>query len=226
MDQVTLHAEVRTEKGSRATRRLRRSGQVPAVVYGRGLDPLSVIVDEKALFAALHTEAGFNALISVDIDGDDSELFAVAREIQRDPVRDDITHLDLIKVSLDEEIESEVPVHYEGTPDAVREEGALIETIETTVLVSSLPTAVPSSISVDIGHLEIGDTVTLADLPAIEGVTYVDEEDRPLLTVLAPRMPEEEEVEVDAELLEGEELPEDADSEAEGDDSGGDEDEG
>lgn len=204
MDQVTLHADVRTEKGSRATRRLRRSGQVPAVVYGRDLAPVSVLIDKKDLFAALHTEAGFNALISVDIEGDKGEIYAVAREIQRDPVRDDITHVDLIRVSLDEEIESEVPVDYVGTPAAVRDEGALIETIETTVLVSSLPTAVPSSIEVDISHLEIGDTVTLTDLPAIEGVTYVDEDDRPLVTLLAPRMPEEEAEPVDVELLEGE----------------------
>lgn len=205
MDQVTLHAEVRTDKGSRATRRLRRSGRVPAVVYGHELAPVAVFVDTKDLFAALHTEAGFNALISVDIEGEKGEIYAVAREIQRDPVRDDITHVDLIRVSLDEEIESEVPVHYEGTPVVVREEGALIETIETTVLVASLPTAVPSSIEVDISHLEIGDTITLSDLPAIDGVRYVDDDDRPLLTVLAPRMPEEEELEVDAELLEGEE---------------------
>lgn len=204
MDQVTLHADVRTDKGSRATRRLRRSGQVPAIVYGRDLDPVSVLIDERDLFAALHTDAGFNALISVDIEGAKGEIYAVAREIQRDPVRDDITHVDLIRVSLDEEIESEVPVDYVGTPVSVRDEGALIETIETTVLVSSLPTAVPSSIEVDISHLEIGDTVTLNDLPAIEGVTYVDEDDRPLVTLLAPRMPEEEET-VDAELLEGEE---------------------
>ncbi len=223
MDQVTLHADVRTEKGSRATRRLRRSGRVPAVVYGRDLAPVSVLLDKKDLFAALHTEAGFNALISVDIEGEKGEIFAVAREIQRDPVRDDITHVDLIRVSLDEEIESEVPVDYVGTPAAVRDEGALLETIENTVLVSSLPTAVPSSIEVDISHLEIGDTVTLSDLPAIEGVTYVDEEDRPLVTLLAPRMPEEEEVEVDAELLEGEEGAEDAEGEADEDADGDDE---
>lgn len=224
MDQVTLHADVRTEKGSRATRRLRRSGRVPAVVYGRDLAPVSVIIDKKDLFAALHTEAGFNALISVDLEGEKDEIYAVAREIQRDPVRDDITHLDLIRVSLDEEIESEVPVDYTGTPAAVRDEGALIETIENTVLVSSLPTAVPSSIELDISHLEIGDTLTLGDLPIIEGVTYLDEADRPLVTLLAPRMPEEEEVEVDAELLEGEEGAEDAegesDEDADGDDEG------
>lgn len=221
MDQVTLHADVRTDRGSRATRRMRRSGQVPAIVYGRGLDPVSVTLDNRALFAALHTEAGFNALISVDIEGE-GEIFAVAREIQRDPVRDDITHVDLIKVALDVAIESEVPVSYEGLPEGVRDEGGVVETIATTVLVSSLPTAVPSSIEVDIGHLIIGDTLTLAELPAIEGVEYLDEEDRPLVTVLAPRLVEEEEEEVEGELEEGEEG---AEGEA-GEEAGEDADEG
>lgn len=221
MDQVTLHADVRTDRGSRATRRMRRSGQVPAIVYGRGLDPVSVTLDNRALFAALHTEAGFNALISVEIEGE-GEIFAVAREIQRDPVRDDITHVDLIKVALDVAIESEVPVSYEGLPEGVRDEGGVVETIATTVLVSSLPTAVPSSIEVDIGHLIIGDTLTLAELPAIEGVEYLDEEDRPLVTVLAPRLVEEEEEEVEGELEEGEEG---AEGEA-GEEAGEDADEG
>lgn len=191
MDQVTLRAEHRNEHGSRATRRLRRSGRVPAVVYGRGLDPIAVSVDTKALFGVLHTEAGLNALLSLEMDGSDA-VFAVAREIQRDPVRDDITHLDLIKVALDEEIESEVRVSYEGTPLGVKDDNGLIETIETTVVVSSLPTAVPGHIEIDISHLGVGDTLTLADLPAIEGVTYVDDPDRPLLTVLAARALEEE----------------------------------
>jgi large subunit ribosomal protein L25 len=221
MDQVTLQAQVRTERGSRSTRRLRRSGRVPAIVYGRGIDPVSVTIDTKSLFSALHTEAGLNALISVELDTEDP-VYAVAREIQRDPIRDDITHVDLIMVSLDEEIESEVPVSYVGVPAVVRDEGALIETIESTVLISSLPTAVPSSIEVDISDLEIGDTLTRIGLPVIEGVEYLDDEDRPLITVLAPRLIEEEEVEEleEGEFEEGEEGAEEGDGDAETDDEG------
>jgi large subunit ribosomal protein L25 len=221
MDQVTLQAQVRTERGSRSTRRLRRSGRVPAIVYGRGIDPVSVTIDTKSLFSALHTEAGLNALISVELDTE-KPVYAVAREIQRDPIRDDITHVDLIMVSLDEEIESEVPVNYVGIPDVVRDEGALIETIESTVLISSLPTAVPSSIEVDISDLEIGDTLTRIGLPVIEGVEYLDDEDRPLITVRAPRRIEEEEVEEleEGEFEEGEEGAEEGDGDAETDDEG------
>ena len=226
MDQVTLRAAPRLEKGTRPSRRLRREDRIPAVVYGRGIDPMPVTVGKRDLFAALRTEAGLNALINVEVEGRDAVL-TVAREVQRHPVRGDITHLDLIKVSLDVAIQAEVGVEYQGVPLAVREEGAIVETLETSVMIEALPNEVPSSIEVDIAHLSVGDTLTLGDLPALEGVTYVDEPDRPLLTVLIPRVIEEEPVvELDefgepivapAELEEGEEAEEgEAGSEDEG----------
>lgn len=225
MDQVTLRAAPRLERGTRPSRRLRREDRIPAVVYGRGIDPMPVTVGKRDLFAALRTEAGLNALINVEVEGRDAVL-TVAREVQRHPVRGDITHLDLIKVSLDVAIQAEVGVEYQGVPLAVREEGAIVETLETSVMIEALPNEVPSSIEVDIAHLGVGDTLTLGDLPALEGVTYVDEPDRPLLTVLIPRVIEEEPVvELDEfgepieapELEEGEEAEEgEAGSEDEG----------
>ncbi len=202
MDQVTLAAEKREVFGSRPARRLRRSGRVPAVVYGRSAHTAEVSVDALELSRALHTEAGLNALLSIELPGIEPVL-TVAREIQRDPVRGDITHLDFIQVSLDEAIQAEVTVDYQGVPLGVREDGAIVETIENTVLIEALPTQIPSSIEVDISHMVIGDTLKLAELPVIEGVTYVDDPDRPLLGVQAPRAEEEE---VPVEELEGEEL--------------------
>ncbi len=168
---------------------------MPAVVYGSGLQPLSISVDSHDLYTTLHTEAGLNALINVVVD-DKDEVLAVAREIQWDPVRGEITHLDLIQVSLDIEIEAEVHLEYVGTPVGVREEDGFIEAIETSVMLEALPTAIPSAIEVDISHLGIGDTLKVADLPAIEGVTYLTDEDRPLVTVLLPTVEEEPEVEL------------------------------
>jgi large subunit ribosomal protein L25 len=196
MEQVTLRAERRTEAGSRPARRMRREGKVPAIVYGRGLEPFPVALSGRDLYAALHTEAGLNAILSVEVDGD--SVLAVAREIQRHPVRGDITHLDLIKVSLDVAIEAEVGLEFIGTPLGVRE-GGIVETIENTVAIEALPTAIPSSIPLDISELQVGDTLRIADLPAIDGVTYVDDEDRPLVTVVVPRLVEEEVEEVEGE---------------------------
>ena len=220
MDQVTLPAEERVADGSRESRRLRRSGRVPANIYGRGMDPTSVSVDSKDLYAALHTEAGYNALINVTIEGG-GEYMTVAREVQRHPVRGEISHLDFIRVVLDEAIQAEVALEPVGTPVGVYEEGGFVEAIATTVTISALPLSIPTSIEYDIGDLRIGDTAKLSDLPEIEGVEYLDDPDRPLLSVVAPRVEEEPE-ELEDELLEGEEV-EGEEGEAAAEDGGGDE---
>lgn len=203
MDQVTLRADVRTESGSRPAKRLRRQGLVPAVVYGRGTDPISVIVSARDLYGALRTEAGANALINLEVEGGDNVL-TVAREIQRHPVRGEIAHLDFIKVSLDEAIQADVGIELTGEPIGVREEGGVVETIEVSVVIEALPTEIPSSIRLDISEMNVGDTLTIGDLPTIDGVTYVDDEDRPLVSVLVPRVAEEPEVEEGLEEIEGE----------------------
>jgi len=197
---------------------MRRDGQIPAVVYGKGVDTQPVAIDGRALYGVLHTDAGLNALINVEIEGGDTVL-TVAREVQRDPVRGDITHLDFIKVSLDVAIEAEVGLEYVGIPVGVQEDGGFIETVETSVMLMALPTAIPTSIEVDISELGIGDTLKVEDLPELEGVTYTTDVDRPLVTVLLPSIIEEE---VPEELLEGEELEEG--EEASGDEAGSDED--
>jgi len=201
MQQETLRALKRTESGSRPARRLRRDGQIPAVVYGAGIDTQEITLDGRSLLGVLNTEAGLNALINVEVDGG-NDVLAVAREVQRDPVRGDITHLDFIKVSLDIEIDAEVGLEFTGTPLGVKEEGGFVETIENSVMISALPTAIPTSIEVDISELGIGDSLKVSDLPELDGVVYITELDRPLVTVLLPSVVEEE---VPEDLLEGEE---------------------
>ncbi|MBM3696357.1 MAG: 50S ribosomal protein L25 [Actinobacteria bacterium] len=184
MEQVTLRGETGRVPGSRTSRRLRRAGSVPAVVYGRGLEPRSVAVDRRDLYAALHTEAGLNALINLQVDGE--ELLTVAREVQRHPVRGEITHLDFIRISLDESIEAEVPVEFAGIPVGVREAKGIVETVHASVIVSCLPTAIPSQVTLDISALRVGDSARVADLPALPGVAYVTDPDQTLLVVALP----------------------------------------
>jgi large subunit ribosomal protein L25 len=204
MDQVTLAAEPRDLAGSRPARRMRRTGRIPAVVYGRGIDPIHVSVDKLALYSALRSEAGFNTLFNVSVDGGETVL-AVAREVQRHPVRNDITHLDFIKVSLDTEIEAEVNLDFVGTPVPVAQDGAILDTIETSVTVLALPTAIPNSIELDVSALEVGQTLHISDLPVIEGVTYTSDPEHTLVTVLAPRVEELPEPAEGEEVEEGEE---------------------
>ena len=218
MQQETLRAQTRVASGTRPARRLRRENRVPAVVYGRGLETISISIDSRELYAALHTEAGFNALIDLEVEGRDAVL-SVAREVQRDPVRRDITHLDFIKVSLDVEIEAEVALEYLGTPIGVREEAGFVETIAATVMIQAFPTAIPTVIQLNIDDLDIGDTLKASDLPEIEGVTYLVDADQPLVTVLLPAAviaEEEEEEALEGELEEGEEGEETGDESEEG----------
>ena len=201
MSDTTVKAEIRTARGSAEARRLRRSGGVPATVYGREATPQSVAVNGRELHAALHTEAGLNAVITLDVDGD--ELTTLAREIQRHPLRGDITHVDFVRISLTETVSAEVGIDFEGVPAGVRDDGGIVETIRSTVNLEALPTAIPSSIALDISDLTIGDVLRVADLPAIEGVEYTDDPEAGLVTVSVPAAVISEEVE--EELLEGEE---------------------
>ena len=184
MEQLNLRGFTGRAHGSRESRRLRREGAVPAIVYGHGLQPISVAVDRRELYTALHTEAGLNALINLQVNGD--EYLTVAREVQRHPVRGDIIHLDFIRISLDEPIEAEVPVEFTGIPVGVREGKGIVETPAASVVVSALPTNIPSHITIDITDLKVGDSARVADLPEIPGVTYVSEPDHLLVMVTMP----------------------------------------
>ena len=199
MQQETLRVTERVTSGSRPSRRLRRDGRVPGVVYGSDLATRSVHVSSQELYGALRTEAGLNAILELDIEG--AKVLAIAREIQRNPIRGDITHLDFIQVSLDTEIDAEVGIDYVGIPEGVKDVGAIVETLEASIVITALPNAIPSSIEVNIEHLELHDTLKVADLPEIEGVVYTLEPDHSLLTVVLPAA----EIEPEEELLEGEE---------------------
>ncbi len=188
MDQVSLRAETRTEFGSRVGRRLRRAGSVPAVLYGRGLDPVNVAVDRRDLYAALHTEAGSNAIINLEVTGTKKPFLTVAREVQRHPVRGDIAHLDFISISLDEELHAEVSLEYVGIPIGVKRDAGIVETIRISVNIMALPLDVPGHITIDISELEVGQGVKVSDLPAIKGVRYLDEPETDLAQVIIPRV--------------------------------------
>jgi large subunit ribosomal protein L25 len=233
-DRLTLKADERTEFGSRSTRRLRRSGLVPGIVYAGGSDARHFQVPERELRTVL-VHGG--ALFDVELDGKATPV--VIKDQQRHPVRGEVMHLDLMEVRLDEAIEAEVTIELLGADDAPGvKEGGVLEHVTHQITISALPTAIPESIPADVSGMEIGDTLQLAMVPAPEGVEFslgedVDPEEVTIATLSPPRVEEEPEPELEeeTELIgedgepiereEGEEPPEGEASAGEGD-SGGD----
>ena len=203
MSQVSLRAQAGRTPGSRESRRVRRQGLVPAVVYGREIDPVPVSVDAHDLRLALHTEAGSNAIINLEIEGGDT-LTTMARVIERHPFRNEYRHVDFVTVDLSQKVIAEVNLHFEGTPAGVKE-GGVFSPRRTTVQIEVLPTEIPAFIELDVSEVEMGGSLRIEDLPELEGVTYMEELDAVIMSVTAPAAEIEEEV---PELLEGEELEE------------------
>ena len=219
MSQVSLRAQAGRKPGSRESRRIRRTGQVPAIVYGSELDPIPVQVDSHDLHVALHTDAGTNAIITLEIDGGKT-LTTMARVIERHPFRNEYRHVDFVTVDLSRKITAEVALHFEGTPAGVRE-GGVFSPRRTSVQVEVLPTEIPSFIELDVSGVEIGGSLRVEDLPQIEGVEYLEDPEAVLMSVTTPAAeieepePELEEFEEGMELEEGEEGAEGAAEEAE-----------
>ena len=190
MSEVVLHAETGRTIGSRPSRRLRREGKVPATLYGQGAEAVSVAVDARDLRNALATDAGVNALIELVV-GKEAHT-SLARQLQRHPTRGDIIHLDFVKISLTDQVEAVVAVDLTGDPAGVREQGGIIETVANTVNVRTPVTAIPESIQIDISHLEVGESIRVADLPELEGVEYLDDPGSPIVVIHLPALAEEE----------------------------------
>ncbi|HEY5685931.1 MAG TPA: 50S ribosomal protein L25 [Acidimicrobiia bacterium] len=212
-EQITLRAEAGRATGSRESRRVRRTGAVPAIVYGKDMDPIPVAVDHHDLVAALSTEAGRNALINLAIGAD--TLLTMPKVVERHPFRNLIRHVDFVTVSLTEVTQAEVAVHFLGEALGVKD-GGILSTPRTSVLIEALPTGIPNAIEVDISGLELGDTLRIADLPAMEGVSYLDDLDQLVASITAPAA---EIVEEEPELEEGEAAEEEA-AEAEAGEAG------
>jgi large subunit ribosomal protein L25 len=176
MDEVSLVADVGRVKGSAEARRLRTTGKVPGVLYGHGIDPLPLAVGSRELRAALTSDSGLNALISLDVGG--TRHLAMARQLQRHPVRRTVDHVDFVVVRRDEVVSVEVNIHLVGEALEVDRADGLVEQQLFSLVVHATPGNIPNSIEVDISDLSIGEAIRVADLRLPEGVTTeVDPED-------------------------------------------------
>lgn len=221
-ERATLNASPRTEFGSRTTRRLRRDGKVPGVVYSGGDDAVSFQVESRDARVILNEG---HALFDLEIEGSKS-VPVVVKEQQHHPVRGDLQHLDLQQVDLNQAIQAEVPIELTGddvSPGV--KQGGVLDQPTREITVEALPAEIPDSLTLDVSEMEINDTLSLEALVAPEGVVFIADEpsEITLVTLSPPRVEEEPEtdVESDPELV-GEEGEAEGDAaEAESSDDGG-----
>jgi large subunit ribosomal protein L25 len=194
MAHVQLAATERTELGSSATRRLRRRGLIPGVLYQQGERSLALAFDGRELTHLLHAEGGRSQVIDLAVGGAPPRP-ALLKEWQTDPVRDRVLHVDLQQVDLTVEIEAPVAVVLVGSSIGVRDGGVMDQPVRT-VTVRALPDDLPESIELDVSDLEIGGTLHVDALPAPPGVVIVDDPELVIASVIAPSVVEEPEAEV------------------------------
>jgi large subunit ribosomal protein L25 len=192
-ERTKLTVTKREQLGSRETRRLRKQGIVPGVLYGRA-EPIAIAVEARELRRALTGKAGLHSILDVEIDGTGASHASILKDYQLDKVRGGVTHVDLQEVRLDRPIHASVAVSLIGGEDApgVREGGVLSQPLRE-LNVEALPLEVPEHIDLDVSHMALGDTLRLADIVLPEGVTLLDDLETVAATVTAPSREEEAE---------------------------------
>ena len=169
MAEIILQAIPRPPQGTRPARRLRNEGKIPGVVYGLGADPIPLTVEWRELRAALITEQGLNAVINLEVDG--QQMPTLLKDMQRHPVRRNILHVDFIRVDLDKTVEVEVAIHLAGEAKQVADEDGVVDQVLTSLLVIAKPADIPAGLTVDISGLEIGSAMRVSDIALPAGVT-------------------------------------------------------
>jgi large subunit ribosomal protein L25 len=231
-EQLELGIQRRTMVGTRATKRLRREGVIPAVVYGHQMDPVAITVDAKEFIKVLHSKAGEHALVKLRLqDGKPWEKPTLVKEIQHDPVDGRVLHVDFHAIALTEAIRLKIPVVLTGEPAGVKEASGVLEQFLREIEIECLPTDIPGPIEFDVSAMKIGDTLHVRDLPQPAKAKVVADPQSSVASVQAPKVekpPELAEPAAEPEVIrekkeetEGAAAPEAAKGEAKGEAKGG-----
>jgi large subunit ribosomal protein L25 len=205
MSETVLLAESGRTTGSASARRLRTEDRIPGVVYGHGMDPLSVSVVRRDLRIALSGAAGLNTILDLTVDG---EVYpTLVKDIQRHPVKRNVQHIDFIQVNLNEEVTVAVPVRLIGEAKDVEAEGGLVDLTMNELEVVTTPRNIPDEIVIDVTDMDMDSTIRVSDIPLPAGVTAAADPEFPVVTILTMRTPvlDAEEAAADAAAAEGEE---------------------
>ncbi len=202
MSEPTVTVRPREQTGKNANRRLRASGEIPAVVYGGEADSAAIRVDGKSVLRLIR-EGGENAVFLLQLEGTERTRHSMIRDLQWNPLTGALVHIDFQRVKMDQEVQVAVPVALTGSPEGVKTEGGLVEFITREIAVTCLAGDIPSSIELDISALHIGQHVEAGELVLPDAVRLDEDDKRVIVSVAAPRIAEEdEEVSDEDELLE------------------------
>jgi len=200
-----IEVERRELTGKGAAGRLRKAGRVPGSVYGMNRPPFSVAVQDRRIDDVLHLSTGRNTVLTLTIPGTGQKREVMIRDLQRDPITSQVTHVDFVRVDPDKTVTVNVPIHLSGLAEGVKNEGGILDFVHREVSVSCLPSAIPEHLDIDIEGLHLNQHVSVADIPTAEGVTVLDDESMIIAVVSAtkaeaePETDEAEEGEVAAE---------------------------
>jgi large subunit ribosomal protein L25 len=188
VSQTVLVANTGRATGSPAARRLRAEGHIPAVLYGHGMEPLSVTVERRSLRVALSGAAGANTVLELQVDG--KSYPAVIKDMQRHPVKRTVSHIDFLQVSMNESITVSVPLRLEGEAKAVIAANGLVDPAVDSIEVVTTPANMPNEFVVDVSDMQPGDVIRLSDLKMPAGATAVGDPEMAIVTVLSLRAEE------------------------------------
>ena len=186
MATANLSASARTDTGKGVARSLRRSGQVPAIIYGHARQPQPLAIDAKDLDRLLGTIAAEATVIELAVDGGRATKTLI-REIQRHPFKRQILHVDFQELVAGEKVTVSIPITLVGTPDSVRLEGGVMDQVLRELEIEVDPSNIPNHIDVDVSHLELGHSVHVSDVKLPEGVTVIDDPEMTICVVSVPR---------------------------------------
>lgn len=194
MKTIELKAELRDSVGKKATKGVRLAGKIPAILYGRELKPTPLAVSQKEFYQVTHTKAGTNVLIGLKIEGAKlkKETTCLVKEVQRNPVSDEIYHVDFAAISLTEKIRIKVPLVIKDAQEAIGiKEGGILDVVHYEIEVECLPTEIPERIEASVKHLKIGDAIHLKELDIPQGVVPLLEGEEVVISLHPPQKEEE-----------------------------------
>ena len=180
-DGFKVQGDKREASTKNAARRVRKSGKIPATVYGAGKASLSVSVDPKLLGQILHSASGHNTIFDLALDGESSKAMIV--DWQKDPIKGTLLHVDLKRIAMDKKMRVSVPVHLTGVAEGVKTQGGILEQMVREIELECLPADIPSSIDVDISHLAFGQVLRVKELPHGGKLHFITDEETPVAHV-------------------------------------------